>query len=228
MKRINILTIFPEFFSGILTTGLIAKALAEKIVEINIINIRDYSEDKHKKVDDEPYGGGAGMVFKIEPIYNALKKLNLLNKAEIILFSPIGKLLKQNDFKELVKNDEIALICGRYEGVDFRVAEHIATKIYSIGDYIIQGGEIAAAVLLEGFLRLVPGFVGNDESIKYESYEDNLLEYPQYTRPQNFNGWQVPEVLLSGNHQLIKEWREKKRLELTKKYRNDLYNKYIN
>lgn len=219
MTRVYILTIFPNFFSGIFSTGLLAKAIEKNLIEIKIVNIRDFSKDKHKKVDDAPFGGGSGMIMKIEPIYNAVKSLKLSKESEIILFSPAGKLLEQKDFKELSIKEELVLICGRYEGIDFRVFEYIATKIFSIGNYVIQGGELAAAVFLEGILRMVPGFLGNPVSLAEESFEQDLLEYPQYTRPRKFLKWSVPEILFSGNHKEIKKWRDKKRFEITDKYR---------
>jgi tRNA (guanine37-N1)-methyltransferase len=219
----KILTIFPEFFTGILRTGLIAKAIDKGLLKITVIDIRNYTTDKHKKVDDIPYGGGSGMLMKVEPVYNCLKEnVSDLRNSDVILFSPAGRKLDQKIFKEYSSKKEIIMICSRYEGVDERIVENIATDVLSIGDYIVQGGEVAATVFLEGVSRLLPSFLGNKESLKDESFNENVLEYPQYTRPGEFNNWKVPEILFSGNHKLIEEWRKEKSLERTKKFRNDL------
>lgn len=219
MLKIDILTIFPEFFSSPLDVSIIKKAIDNKLLSINLHNIRSYALDKHAMVDDLPYGGGPGMVLKPEPIFRAIESLP---KGKVILFSPQGELLKQSLAVELSKSNQLILICGRYEGVDERVSENIVDIELSIGDYILNGGEVAALVLIETIIRLVPGVLGNEESLNNESFSKGILGYPQYTRPADFKGLKVPSVLLSGNHQKIKFWREKKALEKTYKNRKDL------
>lgn len=219
MLEVDILTIFPEFFSSPLDVSIIKKAIDNKLLSINLHNIRSYALDKHAMVDDLPYGGGPGMVLKPEPIFKAIESLP---KGKVILFSPQGELLKQSLAIELAKSNQLILICGRYEGVDERVSENIVDIELSIGDYILNGGEVAALVLIETIARLIPGVLGNEESLNNESFSRGILGYPQYTRPANFKGLNVPPVLLSGNHQEIKLWREKKALEKTYKNRKDL------
>jgi len=218
--QFDIITIFPDFFTTPLKYGIISKAIEKKIIKITLHNLRDYSNDKHNKVDDRPFGGGAGMVFMVEPIYNALKKIKG-NDSYTILLSPSGKLFNQKKAKELSLKKNIIIICPRYEGVDERVKEFVDEEI-SIGDYILTGGETAALVLIETISRYIKGVVGREESVKNESFENGLLDYPQYTQPRDFMGRKVPEVLLSGNHKLIEEWRKKKAYELTLKKRKDL------
>ncbi|MDI6785957.1 MAG: tRNA (guanosine(37)-N1)-methyltransferase TrmD [bacterium] len=219
MLKIDILTIFPEFFSSPLSISIIKKAIDNKLLSINTHNIRSYALDKHSIVDDLPYGGGPGMVLKPEPIFRAVESLP---KGKVILFSPQGELLKQNLVLELVKNNQLIFICGRYAGVDERVSKNIVDIELSIGDYILNGGEVAALTLVETMARLIPGVLGNADSLSNESFSKGILSYPQYTRPANFKGLKVPSVLLSGNHKEIQSWREKKAIEKTYKNRNDL------
>lgn len=208
MKHFYIISIFKDVFDSYLNTSLLKRAQAKKILKIDLIDLRDFACDKHKKVDDTPYGGGPGMVLKVEPIYLAvksiLKKVKNKKKCHIILFSYQGKKLNQKKVKNLARYDDFILICGRYEGVDERVNKFIADESISIGDYILSGGELPALVLIEAVSRYFKGFLG-----KYESLEDKRGSYPVYTKPQVFNNWKVPKVLLSGNHQAIEKWRQK-------------------
>ena len=212
--KFDIITIFPDIFESYFSKAMIKRAQLKKIVNIKITDLRRFAGNKYKSVDDTPYGGGAGMVLKIEPIYKALKSIKKKKKSRVILFSARGKTLTQKDLRRLKKYDQLIMICGRYEGVDNRVAEHLADEEISIGDYVLTGGEIPAMVLVDGVTRLLPGVLGNLESPKDESFaKENELEYPQYTKPEKFRNWKVPEVLLSGNHGKIKEWREKQKGE---------------
>lgn len=222
---IDILTIFPDFFSSPLRQSLIDKAIKKGVIQVNIHNIRDFATDKHRVVDDSPFGGGAGMVMKVEPIYNALRFIEE-NRGERykILLTPRGKTLNQEKVVSLSKREKLVFICGRYEGVDERILNFVDEEI-SIGDYILMGGEAAALVLLEAVVRLVPSVVGRGESVDNETFNQGLLEYPQYTRPERFMGFDVPEVLLSGNHKKIKEWRLYQSLLKTYKNRPDLLEK---
>jgi tRNA (guanine-N1)-methyltransferase len=208
--QFNIITIFPDIFDPYFSKAMIKRAQMKKLINIKITDLRQFAENKYKSVDDTPYGGGAGMVLKIEPIYKALKSIKKKKKSRVILFSARGKTLSQKDLRRLKKYDQLIMICGRYEGIDNRVAEHLADEEISIGNYVLTGGEIPAMVLVDGITRLLPGVLGNLESPKDESFsKENELEYPQYTKPEKFKNWKVPEVLLSGNHGKIKEWREK-------------------
>jgi tRNA (guanine37-N1)-methyltransferase len=211
--RFEIITIFPEIFNSYFSESILKRAQKAGLIGIGVHNLRDFTVDKHKTVDDTPYGGGVGMVLKVEPIYkcvNALKSKNKKAKTRIILFSAKGKKYTQKDARRLAKYDNLILICGRYEGVDERVARHIADEEISIGDYVLTGGEIPAMVVVDSVSRLIPGVLGNIESVKNESHSiDGQLEYPQYTKPEVFNGWKTPKVLLSGNHKEIENWRKK-------------------
>lgn len=199
-----------------------AKALAKQIAEVNLINPRDFTTDKHHKVDDEPYGGGVGMLMKPEPIFAAVESLEILPRREVILMTPQGKTLAQPLLQELATNyDQLVVICGHYEGVDERVL-NLVTREISLGDFVLTAGEIPALALINGVVRLLPGTVGKAESLKAESFEAGLLDYPQYTRPAEFRGWQVPEVLLSGNHQEIAKWRYEQQIQRTRDRRPDL------
>lgn len=220
--RIDIVTLFPDFFASPLATSLIGKAIANQIATITFTNPRDFTTDKHHRVDDEPYGGGVGMLMKPEPIFAAVESLPILPKREIIFLSPQGEPLKQSILKELVTFDQLVLICGSYEGVDQRVCDRLVTREISLGDFVLTCGEIPALALINGVVRLLPGTVGKTESLKSESFEAGMLDYPQYTRPQDFRGWQVPEVLLSGNHALIEQWRKEQQLRHTRDRRPDL------
>ena len=218
--QFDVLTLFPEMFS-ILDESIIGRAKKNKQIDINLVNIRDFSENKHNKVDDTPYGGGAGMVMMPDVVYRAYNSLENKENAKVIYMSPQGKKLNQEKVKELSKENHLIILCGHYEGIDQRVLDKIVDEEISIGDYVLTGGEIPAMVLIDSVSRYVEGVL-NKESIKEESFIENLLEYPQYTRPEVFEGEKVPEVLLSGNHKEIDKWRKEKSLEVTKKKRPDL------
>ena len=220
--KFDILTLFPEMFDSI-KQSIIGKAIEKNLIEINLINIRDFSKDKHKKVDDTPYGGGAGMVLKPDVVYDAYLNVKSDN-AKVIYLSPKGKTLNQEKVKELSKEKHIILLCGHYEGIDQRVLDKIVDEEISIGDYVLTGGEIPAMVLIDSVIRYVEGVI-NGESVEEESFSNGLLEYPQYTRPEIFLDKKVPEVLLSGHHENIKKWREEKSLEITRLKRPDLLKK---
>jgi len=218
--KIDILTLFPEMFVS-LNTSIIGKAIENKLVEINTINIRDYSYDKHKKVDDTPYGGGAGMVIRPDVVYESYKSIGKTNDTKTIYLSPQGKVLTQEKVKKLSKEKHLILICGHYEGIDQRVLDEIVDEEISIGDYVLTGGELPAMVLIDSVTRYIPDVL-NAESTKEESFTENLLEYPQYTRPEIFLDKKVPEVLLSGNHKEINKWRKEEAINTTKKKRPEL------
>lgn len=220
--KITILTIFPNLFQTLTENTIIKRAIVNNLVDLNIVNIRDYTKDKYKRVDTPPIGGGSGLIMKCQPIVDALRS-NSTNKTLKILLSPKGKTYNQKDALRLSKQDEIILICGNYEGIDDRISNYV-DEIISIGDYILTGGEIAAIAIANSIIRLIPHSI-NNESIIDETFENNLLEYPQYTEPINFEGHLVPEVLLCGNHEIINRYRYKMSLKLTKKYRPDLFNK---
>lgn len=220
--RIDIITLFPDFFTSPLNSGLLGKALAKEIATVNLINPRDFATDKHKRVDDEPYGGGVGMVLKPEPLFAAVESVPVLPKREVIFMTPQGEPMKQQLFKDLAtKYEQLVIICGHYEGVDERVM-HLVTREVSLGDFVLTCGEIPALALVNGVIRLKPGTVGKEESLHAESFEAGLLDYPHYTRPAEFRGWKVPEVLLSGNHAEIERWRYKQQLQRTRDRRPDL------
>ena len=214
--KVSILTLFPEIFPGPLSVSLIGKALSNKIWDLNLINIRDFANDKHRSVDDTPYGGGAGMVMRPDIIELALNSISHFPGPRICL-TPRGEKLTQAKVKKLSLDEGLVLLCGRYEGIDQRVIDYYNFEEISIGDYVVTGGESAAIVLLESVLRLIPNVLGGIETLEEESFSDNtLLEYPQYTKPREWNGLNVPEVLTSGDHGKIKSWRDKKRVEITK------------
>ena len=217
--KFDVLTLFPEMFE-ILNQSIIGKAIEKELININLINIRDFSKDKHKKVDDTPYGGGAGMVMKPDVVYDAYQSIKDKN-AKVIYMSPQGKPLNQKKVEELSKENHLIILCGHYEGIDQRVLDKIVDEEISIGDYVLTGGEIPAMVLIDSVSRYVKGVLKED-SIKEESFSNGLLEYPQYTRPEVFEGMKVPEVLLSGHHENIEKWRKEKSLEMTKKKRPDI------
>lgn len=217
--KFSVLTLFPDMFSP-LKQSIIGKAIEDKKIELNLINIRDFSKDKHKKVDDTPYGGGAGMVMKADVVYDAYEHIKD-ESAKVIFLSPQGKTLNQNKVKELATEEHIILLCGHYEGIDQRVIDEIVDEEISIGDYVLTGGELPAMVLIDSVSRYVEGVLSKD-SIKEESFTNNLLEYPQYTRPEIFHGIKVPEVLLSGHHENIKKWREEQSLKNTFQKRPNL------
>ncbi len=223
----KVMTLFPDFFDGPLKCGLTGKAIDNALASVEIINIRNYTSDKFKRCDDYSYGGGGGMVMKVEPLSECLNK-NSSDKRFVVLTSPSGIKLTQSYIREkLLQQSEICLICGHYEGVDNRIVEKYVDEEISIGDYVLSGGEYASLVIIDSVMRLLPGFMSNSESIVDESYENGLLEYPQYTRPAEYEGMRVPDVLAGGNHLEIKKWREKMSLEKTMKNRPDLYNKYL-
>lgn len=225
MLNIKVLTIFPEMFPGFLGYSLTGKAMAENKWQLEAINIRDYAFDKHKSVDDTPCGGGAGMIMRPDVLGRAIKENH--TKGRIIYMSPRGVPLTQKKAHELAKEDELTIICGRFEGIDERVIETFHIEEISIGDYILTGGEQAAQIMLDAVIRLLPGVLGNEESLEDESFENFLLEYPQYTRPTEWEGKSVPEVLLSGHHQKIADWRKEQSEIATRAKRPDLFEKYL-
>ncbi|MGL5035117.1 MAG: tRNA (guanosine(37)-N1)-methyltransferase TrmD [Microcystaceae cyanobacterium] len=224
--QIDVITLFPDFFTSPLQSGLVGKALAKKIAQVNLINPRDFTTDKHHRVDDIPYGGGVGMVLKPEPLFAAIESLPVLPKREVILFTPQGEPIKQALFQDWGNYDQLVLICGHYEGVDERVC-HLVTREVSLGDFVLTCGEIPALTVINGVIRLLPGTVGKEESLKSESFETDLLDYPHYTRPPIFRGWEVPAVLRSGNHGAIAAWREQQQQERTQQRRPDLWEKWL-
>ncbi len=228
--RIDILTLFPEMFNGLLDCSIIARARERGLVDIRLHDIRAHTHDKHRVVDDYPYGGGAGMVLKPEPIFetvDAVKTELGLSTIPVILLSPQGRLFNQSVARDLSGYENVILICGHYEGVDERVAQYLATDEISIGDYLLSGGEIAAMAVTDCIVRLVPGALGSVESLCEESHVGGLLEYPQYTRPETFRGWAVPSVLLSGDHGEVARWRHQQSLLRTSKRRPDLIEKAV-
>ena len=220
--RFDIITIFPDALKPILNESILKRAQQKKKISINVHDLRDYTKDKHQKVDDRPFGGGPGMVFTPQPIFDAVKKIKGRRKAKVILTCPTGKPLTQGLAKELAKNKNLIIICGHYEGVDERVRKMLVDESISIGDYILTGGELPALVIVECISRLIPGVLGKKDSLVDESFEGGLLEYPHYTRPADFRGIKVPCVLLSGNHKEVKGWRKEQSLAKTKKNRPDL------
>lgn len=225
--RFDIVTLFPDFFASPLSSGLLGKALAKEIATVHLVNPRDFALDKHHRVDDEPYGGGVGMVLKPEPIYAAIESLPQFNRREVIFLTPQGEKMHQGLFRDLALNvEQIVLICGHYEGIDERIIS-LVTREVSLGDFVLTGGEIPAMALLNGVVRLLPGTVGKEESLKAESFEAGLLDYPHYTRPAEFRGMRVPDVLLSGNHGEIEQWRKQQQLQRTRERRPDLWQDWI-
>jgi tRNA (guanine37-N1)-methyltransferase len=217
--KFDVLTLFPEMFEAV-KQSILGKATEKKLIDINLVNIRDFSKDKHKKVDDTPYGGGAGMVIRPDVVYDAYKSVYEKN-AKVIYLTPQGKTLDQKKVEELSKEKHLILLCGHYEGIDQRIIDKIVDEEISIGDYVLTGGEIPAMVLIDSVSRYVEGVL-SQESIKEESFSNDLLEYPQYTRPEVFEGEKVPEVLLSGHHENIENWRKEQSLKITKQKRPDL------
>ncbi|NLX62094.1 MAG: tRNA (guanosine(37)-N1)-methyltransferase TrmD [Tissierellia bacterium] len=222
--KIDILTLFPEFFKVLTDFSIIGRALEKGLFSFNTINIRDFSKDKHKRVDDYPFGGGPGMVMKPEPIYDALMSVKS-NNSFVIYLSPQGRLYNQEIAKDLANKKHLILICGHYEGIDNRIVENYVDMELSIGDYVLTGGEIPAMVVVDSIVRLLPGVLSSEESYMYESHYNGLLEYPQYTRPREFKGLKVPEVLLSGDHEKISKWRKYQSLKNTYIKRPDLLEK---
>ena len=225
---IDVLTLFPEMFPCFTNASILKRAIDRGLMTINTINFREFAHDRHRTVDDYTFGGGSGMILKPEPIFEAVEALKAnIQKADVpvILLSPQGRLFSQAVAQELSKYERLVLLCGRYEGVDERVLEHVVTDEISIGDYVLSGGELPSMVLIEAVVRLIPGVLGSEESAADESHSAGLLEYPQYTRPALYREWAVPEVLLSGNHAEIARWRAEQALERTRLKRPDLYAK---
>ena len=224
--KIDILTLFPEMMDAVLSTSIIGRAREKGLLDIHLINIRDYSENKHKSVDDYPFGGGAGMVMQTQPVFSALRDI----KAEgnrIIYLSPKGKVFNQEKAIELSSEERLIFLCGHYEGIDQRIIEYWVTDEISIGDYVLTGGEIPAIVLIDAIGRMIPGVLSSEDAYKEESFYSDLLEYPQYTRPREFEGMEVPEVLFSGNHGEIEKWKFMQSLYITYEKRPDLFEKFI-
>ena len=228
MKSFYVLTLFPEMIDAALSHSIIGRAVNEGIKNVEAVNIRDFSKDKHRHVDDYPYGGGAGMVMQPQPIYDAYKSIEeKAGKAKVIYMSPQGKRFNQKIAEELSKEESIILLCGHYEGVDERIIEEIVTDEISIGDFVLTGGELAAAAIIDAVSRLVPGVLNKEESHEIESFSDGLLEYPQYTRPPVFMGREVPEVLLSGHHANIDKWRREQSIIRTYQKRPDMLDEAV-
>ena len=222
MFRFDVITIFPNIFPAVVNESILKRAQQNKKIQIKIHDLRDYTIDKHRKVDDRPFGGGPGMVMTPQPIFDAVKKIKGRRNAKVIMLCPGGKILTQKMAKGLSTKKNLIIICGHYEGIDERVREHVVDESISIGDYVLTGGEIPALVLIDCVARLVPGVLGKKESLLSESFEGNLLEYPHYTRPANFRGKKVPDVLLSGRHQDIENWRKAQSIKRTRQIRPDL------
>jgi tRNA (guanine37-N1)-methyltransferase len=221
--RVDVLTIFPGIFEGPLRESLLGRAIAARLLDVRVHDIRDFTTDRHRQVDDEPFGGGPGMVMKPEPVFAAVESLGEdPGSRRTILLSPAGRRLDQALVRELSAEPWLVLICGRYEGVDERVADGLPAEEISIGDFVLSGGEIPALVVLEAVTRLVPGVVGKEESLQRESFEEGVLDHPHYTRPREFRGMAVPEVLISGNHGVIEAWRRQAALDKTRRNRPDL------
>jgi tRNA (guanine37-N1)-methyltransferase len=219
--RIDFLTIFPEIFTGILNSGLIRQGREKGLLEIEVRDLRNYTHDRHRTVDDVPYGGGPGMVFKPEPIFEAIESLDGKN-AIVILPSPQGQLFTQEMAEELAGSERLLFICARYEGVDERVCEELVDHEISVGDFVTMGGELPALIMLESIVRFVPGMIGQRESVQRDSFQESLLDFPHYTRPENISGAKVPDVLLSGNHEEIRKWRRRMALKRTWERRPEL------
>ncbi len=221
--RIDVVTLFPEFFRTPLATGLIGRALERGIAVVELTDPRDFTADKHRRVDDEPYGGGVGMLLKPEPLFAAVESLPVHSPREVVLMSPQGEPLTQKLLQHFAGLAQLVLVCGSYEGVDQRVCDRLVDREVSLGDFVLTSGEIPALAVINGTVRLLPGTVGKADSLKYESFAAGLLDYPQYTRPPEFRGWRVPEVLLSGNHAEIERWRHAQQIERTRARRPDLW-----
>lgn len=228
MMKIDVLTLFPEMFSGVFGHSILHKAAEKSAVQYNVVNFRDFADNKHQTVDDYPYGGGAGMVLKPQPLFDAvaaLKEQAESSQTRVILLCPQGKTYDQKTAEELAKEEHLIFVCGHYEGYDERIREHVVTDEISIGDYVLTGGELGAMVVIDSVVRLLPEVLGNQESHMKDSFSTGLLEHPHYTRPSDFRGIKVPEVLLQGNHRLIEEWRNKEALRRTYLRRPDLLEK---
>ena len=231
--RFHILTLFKDMVTDGLATSILGRAIEKNLIETNVVDIRDYTLNKHKKVDDYPYGGGAGMLMQAQPVYDAYQAVlsQITEKTDkqprVVYVTPRGTTFSQSMAKELAMEEDLVILCGHYEGIDERVLEEIVTDYVSIGDYVLTGGELPAMVMVDCISRLVPGVLNNSESSVDESFSDGLLEYPQYSRPEVWNGKKVPDVLLSGHHANIEKWRHEQSLEMTKKHRPDMYEEYV-
>lgn len=231
--RFHILTLFKDMVTDGLATSILGRAIEKNLIETNVVDIRDYTLNKHKKVDDYPYGGGAGMLMQAQPVYDAYQAvLSQINEKtnkqpRVVYVTPRGTTFSQSMARELAMEEDLVILCGHYEGIDERVLEEIVTDYVSIGDYVLTGGELPAMVMVDCISRLVPGVLNNSESSVDESFSDGLLEYPQYSRPEVWNGKKVPDILLSGHHANIEKWRHEQALEMTKKHRPDMYEEYV-
>lgn len=222
------MTLFPEIFHSYMSESIMKRAIEKEIIEVHVYNIRDFSANKHKKVDDYPFGGGAGMLMTPQPIYDTYKHIvetHNIENPRVVYLTPKGKVYKQDIACDLSSNEDIILLCGHYEGIDQRIIDLIVTDEISIGDYVLTGGELPALIMIDSIARLIPGVLSQNESFEEESFKDDLLEYPHYTRPREFMGMKVPDVLLSGNHQKIEKWRLEESKKITKLRRPDLYKK---
>ncbi len=231
--RFHILTLFKDMVTDGLNTSILGRAIEKNLIETNVVDIRDYTLDKHKKVDDYPYGGGAGMLMQAQPVYDAYQAVfsDIKEKTDkqprVVYVTPRGTTFSQQMAREFAQEEDLVILCGHYEGIDERVLEEIVTDYVSIGDYVLTGGELPAMVMVDCISRLVPGVLNNSESSVDESFSDGLLEYPQYSRPEVWNGKKVPDVLLSGHHANIAKWRHEQALLMTEKYRPDMYEEYV-
>lgn len=225
--RIDIVTLFPEMFDGPFGCSIMKRAIDEKIIEVHKVNPRDFTQDKHRTVDDYPFGGGDGMVMKAEPVFAAVRSIKKFPNQRVLLMCPGGTPFTQKKAQELAVYDQLVLICGHYEGMDARIADHLVDESISIGDYVLTGGELPAMVIADAVARMLPGVLGSEESAKQDSFYNGLLEYPQYTRPRDFEGMAVPEVLVSGDHAKIARWRRKQSLKNTLLHRPDLLDKFV-
>ncbi|WP_315165672.1 tRNA (guanosine(37)-N1)-methyltransferase TrmD [Metaclostridioides mangenotii] len=228
--RFHIMTLFPDIFTSYMNESIMKRAVEKEIIEVHVYNIRNYSENKHKKVDDYPFGGGAGMVMTPQPIYDTYRHIidefGIIDP-KVIYLTPKGRVFKQPIAEELSTDEDVILLCGHYEGVDQRIIDLIVTDEISIGDYVLTGGELPALIMIDAISRLIPGVLNQNESFEEESFKDDLLEYPHYTRPREFKGLKVPDVLLTGNHKNIDEWRKNESIKITKERREDLYKKSL-
>jgi tRNA (guanine37-N1)-methyltransferase len=221
MTRFDILTLFPNLCAGVFSESILKKAQENRLIQVRCLNIRDWAADKHHVTDEPPYGGGPGMVMKPEPIFAAVESIRT-ERSHIILMTPAGRRFTQEVASDLSRREHLVFVCGHYEGVDHRVTEHLVNDELSIGDYVLSNGAVAAAVVVDAVARLIPGVLGDGDSARDESFSSGTLEYPQYTRPQEFRGWNVPEILLSGNHRAIREWRAAQSRQKTEERRPDL------
>ncbi len=224
--RFHVLTLFPDMIRSVFSESILGRASEKGIVSLNAVNIRDFSKDKHKKTDDYIYGGGPGMLMFPQPVYDAYLSLSVPEGTRVVFPTPVGRTFDQKMAAELAKEEELVFLCGHYEGIDERVIEKIVTDRVSVGDYVVTGGELPSLMIMDAVSRMIPGVLGNEGSFSDESFYDHLLEYPQYSRPEEWEGMRVPEILLSGDHKKVDEWRLEKSIEVTKEYRPDLYEKW--